>query len=72
MIANDDTTVHTWPDIPDFDPEKTLLVFPCDSSVTLAQLAKEFEEEAEQDFMPESRARPSRQAQDRQAFTHHK
>ena len=32
----------------------------------------EFEEEAEQDFMPESRARPSRQAQDRQAFTHHK
>lgn len=47
VIANKDTTVHTWPDIPNFDPAKTLLVFPCDESVTLEQLAKEVGEEAE-------------------------
>jgi len=41
VIANQDTTVYTWPDIPLFDPRTTLLIFPCDESVTLEQLAQE-------------------------------
>ena len=36
--------MHTWPNIPNFDVAKTLLVFPCDSSVTLKQLAEEMDQ----------------------------
>ena len=49
VIAPADTTVRLWPDIPDYDANKTLLVFPGDSAVTLAQLAKDFEEEEEEE-----------------------
>lgn len=45
VVANSDTTVRTWPDIPEYDAEKTLLVFPCDTSVTLAQLSGELKKE---------------------------
>ncbi|XP_060598738.1 tRNA-uridine aminocarboxypropyltransferase 1-like [Ruditapes philippinarum] len=39
VIAPDDVTVYTYPCIPDYDIDKTVLVFPGESSITLADLA---------------------------------
>lgn len=44
VIAPEDTTVRIWPDIPLYDKDKVLLVFPCDTSKTLAQLVEEMKD----------------------------
>jgi len=62
VVANSDTTVRTWPDIPDYDANTTLLVFPCDTSVSLAQLAGDLkikEEEEEEGVKVKKRAKYS-------------
>ena len=38
IIAPTSVTIHTYPDIPDYDPEQTVLVFPGEDSHTLGNL----------------------------------
>lgn len=40
VICPEDVTILTYPCIPDYNPEKTLLVFPGEMSVSLEELAK--------------------------------
>ncbi|XP_045208209.2 tRNA-uridine aminocarboxypropyltransferase 1-like [Mercenaria mercenaria] len=42
VIAPDDVTVYTYPCIPDYDKNKVVLVFPGESSVTLADLSEKW------------------------------
>ncbi|KAH9503999.1 DTW domain-containing protein 1 [Bulinus truncatus] len=39
IIAPTDVTIYTYPCIPDYDIEKVVLVFPCDESLTLEEVA---------------------------------
>ncbi|GFN86943.1 Dtw domain-containing protein 1-like, partial [Plakobranchus ocellatus] len=43
VLAPDDVTVFTYPCIPDYDPKETVLVFPCDDSISLEDLRIKFE-----------------------------
>lgn len=48
VIASVDTTVYTYPAIPsDYDKDKVVLVFPCETSRTLAQLAEKLKNKSE-------------------------
>ena len=35
ILAPEDVRIHIYPDIPDYDPQKTLLLYPCDESRSL-------------------------------------
>ncbi|KAI8794394.1 DTW domain-containing protein 1 isoform X2 [Biomphalaria glabrata] len=40
ILAPLDVTIYTYPCIPDYDPDKVVLVFPCEDSLTLEEISK--------------------------------
>ncbi|WAR05648.1 DTWD1-like protein [Mya arenaria] len=40
VLAPDDVTIYTYPCIPDYDKDKVVVVFPCETSVSVDQLVR--------------------------------
>ncbi|CAL1535654.1 unnamed protein product [Lymnaea stagnalis] len=46
ILAPDDVTIYTYPCIPDYESQDVVLVFPCEDSITLEDMAASFDKKS--------------------------